>query len=69
MLSCFIVFAVDVPGTTFQTPSDWGQTLIKRSLIALLFLDMSNHRCDWYFLDLPSGTPFEAARKKQLEPE
>ena len=23
----------------------------------------------WYFLDLPSGTPFEAARNKQLEPE
>ena len=63
MLSCFIAIALAVPGT------NWGQTLIKRSLIALLFLDMSNHRCDWYFLDLPSGTPFEAACNKQLEPE
>ena len=69
MLSCFVAIALDVPGTTFQTPSDWGQTLRKRSLIALLFLDMSSHRCDWDFLDLPSGTPFEAARNKQLEPE
>ena len=47
MLSCFIDIAVDVPGTTFQTPSDWGQTLRKWTLITLLFLDMSNHRCDF----------------------